>query len=229
MRTSFERSLGWDDPLPRDLEREFRKWLVCLTKASQLRIPRCTIPSEFGQVKRMELHIFCDGAHPAFGCVAYLRVINDENQVAVRLLIAKNRICPKQGKLTVPRIELSSAVLAARVLATLRRELGDCFDDIYLWSDSTATLAYLKNDHTRFHVFLGNRIQEIRATTDVDRWRHVPGTKNPADILTRPFSLKDQFGIDHPFYRGPDFLYDDESTWPATNTAFTIKNDDPEV
>ena len=229
LRSVFERNLQWDTELPVDLQREFRKWLACFKKVGELRLPRCTMPSEFGAIKRRELHIFCDSALPAFGCIAYLRIIDQEGLVSIQLLIAKTRICPKQGRLTIPRIELSAAVLAARILVTLRRELNDCFDDVYLWSDSTAVLAYLKNVQTRFHIFLGNRIQEIRATTSIERWRHVPGVYNPADVLTRPFNPKDGFNADHKFYRGPAFLYGDESTWPITDANLQVDENDPEV
>jgi len=52
---------------------------------------------------------------------------------------------------------------------------------------------------------------------------------NPADVLTRPFNPKDGFNADHKFYRGPSFLYGDESTWPITDANLRVDENDPEV
>ncbi|XP_057317068.1 uncharacterized protein LOC130660791 [Hydractinia symbiolongicarpus] len=53
------------------------------------------------------------------------------------------------------------------------------------WTDSQIVLKYISNENRKFPVFVMNRINEIRTTTEINSWRFVPGTLNPADNATR--------------------------------------------
>ena len=63
---------------------------------------------------------------------------------------------------TIPRLELTAAVVAIRTSDMLRNELEiqDLRD--YFWTDSTVVLGYINNDARRFHVFVAKRIQRIK-------------------------------------------------------------------
>ena len=50
-----------------------------------------------------------------------------------------------------------------------------------------------------------------------------------ADVLTRPFEIPENLTSDHPFYRGPDFLYDAEDKWPRIPAPPPVPLSDPEV
>ena len=74
---------------------------------------------------------------------------------------------------SIPRLELAAAAAAAAaaVLSTkmsglVKKELG--FDDIaeYYWTNSQAVIGYLRNTQKRFKVFVANRVQQIRESTD---------------------------------------------------------------
>jgi len=72
-------------------------------------------------------------------------------------------------------------------------------------------LAQIKNETRRFDVFVSNRVTKIRESSCPQSWNHIPGIKNPADVLTRPVSLDN---IDREFwFHGPEFLRSHRSEW----------------
>ena len=58
-----------------------------------------------------------------------------------------------------------------------------------------------------------NRKKAIRALTDIDLWRFVPGDCNPTDIATRKGGFVD-LGSNALFWNGPSFLMLDPFGWP---------------
>ena len=64
-----------------------------------------------------------DASEIAYGVVSYLRVIATDGSVNCTIVMAKSRLAPIK-KLTVPRLELQAATLAARQNALLRKELN---------------------------------------------------------------------------------------------------------
>ena len=66
---------------------------------------------------------------------------------------------------TVPHRELTAAVVSVRVSNMLSQELQyERVEEIF-WTDSKVALGYIKNDLKRFHVFVANRVQQIRDQT----------------------------------------------------------------
>ena len=63
--------------------------------------------------------------------------------------------------MTIPRLELSAAVVAVKLDRKLREELEIKIDRSVFWSDSTAVLQYIKNEDKRFHTFVANRLAVI--------------------------------------------------------------------
>ncbi|XP_064637848.1 uncharacterized protein LOC135494028 [Lineus longissimus] len=87
--------------------------------------------------------------------------------------------------LTIPRLELQGAVLAARLGVMLESELKVQVERRVHWSDSEVVLKYLRNDTKRFRPFIANRVSEIKDLTERESWHHVPTDQNPADLCTR--------------------------------------------
>ncbi len=110
----------------------------------------------------------------------------------------------------------------------LRAELqlpleGSCF-----WTDSTSVLKYIRNEDWRFQTFVANRISTIRRATDVQQWRYVHTTQNPADKASRGFAV-DQLLTNRRWIEGPEFLWKRDEKWPESCLDSDIAADDPEV
>lgn len=110
--------------------------------------------------------------------------VNSNGSVHCSLVMGKARVAPTKVT-TVPRLELSAAVIAAKMGAVLKHELE--IDNLkeYYWTDSKIVLRYINNDARCFHVFVANRIQRIKATIDANQWYHVQSEDNPVDHASR--------------------------------------------
>ena len=105
---------------------------------------------------------------------------------------------------TVPRPELTAAVLSVRVSEQLKRELDIEITGEVIWTDSRVVLGYIANNVRRFHVFVANHVQEIQDKSAARQWRYVDTKSNPADEASRGIRLN---GLTKSkWILGPDFL-----------------------
>lgn len=216
--------VGWDEPLPDDLRPRWESWLFDLKNLADVKIKRCYLPSEFKEVQRYELHYFADASVTGYGACTYMRAISDTGQIHCSLVAGKARVAPTKVT-TVPRLELSAAVVAARMSDMLRKELEIDAQEVF-WTDSKVVLGYVNNDARRFHVFVANRIQRIKDSTRPDQWRHVSSEDNPADHASRGLRAKELIASN--WFSGPDFLWREEL--PCGNVEVEdIAAEDPEV
>ena len=103
------KGLDWDDRIPlEDLER-WQDWLQELPKLKQLAIK--LKPKNFGRIVSSHLHNISDASGEGYGAVTYLRVINEAKNVHCAFLMGTLRQTP-QKSVTIPRLELSAAVVA---------------------------------------------------------------------------------------------------------------------
>lgn len=65
----------------------------------------------------------------------------------------KPHITPLKN-VTVPRLELTAALVSTKVSSVLRQELDYKNVKEVLWTDSQVVLGYIRNDARRFHVFV---------------------------------------------------------------------------
>ena len=116
-----------------------------------------------------------------------MRLVDENGQVHCSLVMGKARVTPLR-QISIPRLELTAAVLSVKMSNLLRGELK--FDDVVevFWSDSKVVLGYIANEARRFHVFVGNRVQQIRDSTEVNQWNYVQTKDNPADCASRGLS-----------------------------------------
>ena len=114
----------------------------------------------------------------------YLRCESKTGKVAVSLIMGKSRVAPIKP-ITIPRLELTAALLSCRIATLVKKELE--MDDITetYWVDSQIVLCYLKNDTRRFKMFVANRVKEIRDHTTKDQWLYVNTKENPGDDASR--------------------------------------------
>ena len=204
-----EAKVGWDDPLLDQLQEKWRQLLSMLKGARTISVPRCVFQTT--SPKNARLVGFCDASAKAYAAVVYLR-LEDETCVDVKFLAAKTRVTPVLG-VTIPRLELLSALLLSKLLtsiqAALRLELS--LDDPMCFTDSKASLYWITGVQHEWKQFVENRVIAIRSLVSPDHWRHCPGRENPADIPSRGMSAS-ALSESSVWLNGPDWLWHKSST-----------------
>ena len=219
--------VGWDDEVPDDLRPQWEKWRAELPVLESLRIARCYKPQKFVVVKNVELHHFSDACQNGYGQCSYLRLVDDKNRIHCSLAMGKSRVTPLKP-VTIPRLELTAALVSSKISCVLRKELEYAPMKEIFWTDSKTVLGYINNDARRFHVFVGNRVQEIREQSSPNQWHYVETKSNPADIASRGAGAQEL--IDNPlWWNGPEFLWNPCNDWDSVNDNPSIPPDDPEV
>ena len=112
-------------------------------------------------------------------------------------------------RITLPRLELMSAVLCARLVDTIITELelktsNKSFNCFY-WTDSLVSWHWIRSDPYNLNMFVANRVSAIQALSSPSSWYHCPGSSNPADILSRG-CLMDQLIASKFWLSGPSWL-----------------------
>lgn len=102
------------------------------------------------------------------------------------------------------RLELCTAVLAARVKKRITQERKLKIKEVLFYTDSKVILGYIQNESRRFYVYVANRIQIIRSITELTYWKYVVSTKNPADMTRRGKPAKQL--MKSSWFEGPEFL-----------------------
>ena len=75
--------------------------------------------------------------------------------------------------MSIPRLELTAAVLSVKVACLLRKELQIDGLKERFWTDSQVVLAYIRSSSKRFKVFVANLIHQTKENTRVDQWHYV--------------------------------------------------------
>ncbi|XP_041472654.1 uncharacterized protein LOC121421920 [Lytechinus variegatus] len=209
--------IDWDSPIPEDIRPQWEKWRMEISELENLKIPRCYKPQNFGSVKHAELHHFSDASQNGYGQCSYLRLVNEEGEVSCSLVIAKSRVTPLKHQ-TIPRLELAAAVISAKMSAFLRKELTYHEIREYFWTDSKIVLGYISNESRRFHVYVPNRVQQIRNVSDPASWYYVDTSTNPADDASRGLTAKELLESST-WQAGPGFLHEKGLFHPAMNKS----------
>ena len=209
-------AISWDDELPEPYLSQWKEWLRSMPKVVNINIPRCFKSPYLNTPSAIELHLFSDASRRGLAAVAYLRLLNDLGYIHCSFVMGKAKNAPLR-EWTIPRLELQAAVLATRLSTSILKELDLPVDSTTYWTDSATVLQYIQNVSRRFPVFIANRLTEIHEVTKVQQWRHVPGSLNPADDGSRGVDI-DYFQPGCRWLSGPEFLWQDEGTWPSNNT-----------
>jgi len=83
--------------------------------------------------------------------------------------------------LSAPRLELSAALLLARLIHFVRVALQLSNLECYCWSDSTIAFTWLNQSPSRWKTFVPNRVSAVQLLLPGVSWCHVPTKTNPAD------------------------------------------------
>jgi len=218
MKELCETVADWDQLLTGDT---LQKWQCLVTELQggwTITIPRylCYCRTVVEEVS-YELHGFCDASLKAYAAVIYLAVRTSVGE-SLQFVTSKARVAPTQTQ-TIPRLELLSSLLLARLITTVSKGLSSqltlgphrCF------TDSTVALYWIKGTSKEWKQFVQNRVIEIRRLVSPELWSHCCGQNNPADIPSRGLTAKDM-ATNELWWNGPTSLErnnPEELTMPA--------------
>ena len=152
-----------------------------------------------------------DASQDAYGAACYTRHLYNDGTVSCRLVASKTRVVPPQA-VSIPRLELMTAVTGAKLSKTIDDTLGIQRHERVFWSDSMDTLYWIRGQSRRFKPFVPNRVGKILALSNLEQWRHVPTKLNPADALTRGLAVSVLCDKDK-WWNNPSFLKQDPTEW----------------
>ncbi|XP_058456586.1 uncharacterized protein LOC131433982 [Malaya genurostris] len=209
--------IGRDDEVSTDLRELWQDFQPQITQLSQFKVDRFIFSSK---KKTKQLHCFADASKLAYGCCVYARTVDQDDTVKVQLISSKSRVAPLK-RLSIPRLELCAALLAARLYCKVAQALEMEFDPVHFWSDSTVVLNWLRAPPYHWKTFVANRVSEIQTSTRSAEWKHVPGIQNPADLVSRGMHVKELLESDLWSY-GPEWLSMPEGNWPEESPMVPI-------
>lgn len=184
-----EKQVEWDEPLTEELLIEWESLTSDLQHFTPLKLPRCY--PRAANDESLSLRGFCDASEKAYAAVVYLQA-GEGIAMRTQFLCSKTRVAPVK-KMTIPRLELLSALLLARLISTVRRALEQelQLENISCYTDSQVALCWITGLDREWKQFVMNRVIEIRSLVPPSSWKHCPGTQNPADIPSRGVSSRE--------------------------------------
>ena len=216
-----EKAIGWDEALPPEERSAWQLWVNAVQKIRNIEIPRCFRGKDYELDCRLQLHIFCDASHVGYGAAAYIRVQSRTQPTYCILLFAKARVAPLK-KITIPRLELTAAVLGIKIFEIIKRNMNENCETIHFWTDSKTVLYYINNSSRRFSSFVANRLTTIHQSSRPSQWNHVSSADNVADLASRGTLNPDKIQL---WFRGPNFLCQPESTWSSCTENIEMTTD----
>lgn len=205
----WRRGTDWDDEIEADLATHWKEWMTHLKRLRNVTIPRKYL--HYSDARSLQLHVFTDASEASYAAVLFWRAVAPDGEVSVSLVLAKAKVTPL--KITsIPRLELQAAVMGARLAEVVIEEHERKPDSKTFWTDSKTALTWIRTGSRSYKPYVAHRIAAIEEVSTVSEWRWLSTKLNVADDATRDVPVN--FGKEHRWYKGPDFLYEDESTWP---------------
>lgn len=209
MQKLWQLKLSWDEEVPAAMVQYWTHFRNDLLKLNNLRTYRHVFNAQTPLT--IQIHTFVDASSQAYGAAVYLRATYKDKTVTNRLLCAKSKVAPIKS-LTIPRLELSAAVVGAELTHRVKRDLNYTNVPTFYWSDSQIVLSWIHSPSSTLHTFVANRITKIHQLSSSDQWHHVASKDNPADTLSRGVH-PDKLSSCSQWFFGPFFLYGSNEWW----------------
>ena len=147
-QTLCKAGIGWDEILTGNHLEECKSLLSMMKDGQAVTIPRCLCQDIHLPCNSVRLVGFCDAFTRAYAAVIYLRFKNSDD-VNVKFFAAKTRVAPISS-VTIPRLELLSAVLLSKLITSVRYALMSelQLDEAVCFTDSKVSLFWIQGiDH----------------------------------------------------------------------------------
>ena len=220
------KNVEWDEELAGDNAKRCSEWVRDVKEVRSIDLDRCVYDCLREEVLSCELHGFGDASEKAYCAVVYF-VYRTPSGVHVRLLTAKTRIAPLKA-FSIPRLELMSAVMLARLMNSVRNALKtqvECVKTRF-WLDSKTALCWIRNQG-EWKQFVRHRVNEILKLSSKKDWGHCPGLDNPADLGSRGV-LPSKLKMNSLWWAGPEWLGSVDEAWPNYEVIATEESKEEE-
>ena len=197
LQQAWVQALDWDEPLTNELQEAWRQWFGEIIMLHETKIPRCS-----------------DASEKAYSAAVYARYEYMDGSFSSRLVAAKTRLAPLKA-ISIPRLELMSAVISLRLSKQVCKALEVQLRKVNFWIDSMTVGYWIRGQSRNYKPFLAHRVGEIHQDSNPEQWRHVPTTSNPADYGTRGLTVAELKNNDC-WWNGPKFLQGPRKHWPET-------------
>ncbi|XP_071055719.1 uncharacterized protein [Onthophagus taurus] len=206
----WEAGLGWDEVLPNHIHTSWCKFADGLTYLNDIKIPRHI---SLKNPESFQIHGFSDASTNAYGACVYLRAVDSDENVLIRLICAKSKVAPlKKG--TVPRLELMGALLLTELVIKVKSLLKINVSREIYWTDSSVVLGWLSTSPSQLQIFVGNRVAGITEQSKISDVKYVRSSDNPADPVSRGVRGCELAGLEL-YWVGPRWLKENENMWPV--------------
>ncbi|XP_034944084.1 uncharacterized protein [Chelonus insularis] len=206
-------NLSWDEPVPQSI---INRWLIIreeFTQLYEISLPRWIHTTRHSTV---EIHGFSDASQLAMAAAIYLKINSPSTGPKITLICAETKVAPIK-QITIPRLELTAALILAKLTKYVRATLHRVnIHSIHLWTDSSITHSWINSNAGRWKDFVRNRVGQIQELVADAHWHHISGKENPADCASRGITanqLKD-YSL---WWRGPTWLAENQENWPVNS------------
>jgi hypothetical protein len=208
----WKEKVDWDETPSATVIERWKSFQQDILNANCICVPRCIKIKE--AVKNILIG-FSDASEGAFSGIIYLRSTSSAGEHSVKIVCAKTKVAPIK-ELTIPRLELCGALLLTKLMNRVQRALDLQEEEVYMFTDSTIVLCWLKADPSRWNTFVANRVREINSLGPTYIWNHISSKQNPADVASRGCTTN-QLLNNSLWWEGPNWFSSDQRHWPHTS------------
>ena len=186
----FKENLAWDETWPNKFREEWSGLVSKLNEVEEIAVPRYYFGPFDEKPAEVELFGFCDSSESAYAASVYAKVtINGKSRVS--LVTSKSRVTPL-SKTTIPRLELLSCLILARLMESVKETLSPLVNAkiVKCWTDSITALHWIRGEQKEWKLFVEIRVQEIRKKVAPYIWAHCPGKENLQQIFQREVMIQ---------------------------------------
>ena len=214
--------LDWNDPIDKD-ERDFwTKNLKEWPQIAKISVPRSTIPQDAKKPHVSRLIVCADASDQCGGACVYECYQTTANSWSCQLLTARSQLL----KMSVPRNELHAITMAVELAFAVIVSLNKPFQDVLFITNSLVSLCWVNNERSRNKIYVQNQIITIHRYLKWIRDRcgpltnvelvHIPGTMNPADLMTKGQPTAKDISEDSQWINGFPWMKSEISEMPLT-------------
>ena len=202
--------LDYDFPIKDALREKWVENLMIMHESKNLECIRSVVHPDTLDPDELELICCADAALVMAGCVLYVRTKLRDGSYSVRMLTARS----KTTRLSIPRNELVGCMLCAETAFIAVKSLDNRVAKIIFCTDSAIALCWLNNEDLKLKQFVFSRVMQTRRLIGASSFYLVPGSENPADLVTRGECNVDDVQSGSLWQDGPAWMYSEFQDMP---------------